>query len=348
MILQTTLLSCLSCLLLFQFSKTFLLPLLYQLTSSEKRNSPSTARNYGERYSDFEQKTNAQKFVSFVHGVVSTYGALVTVLSFQSTSIEAYAQLHVSPLTTHDATFSHRMKLYLEITLGYFIADLLLYMTDISKYSVLDIAHHVLSCVAYLIGLLSTYSTGSIVMICFQTNEISTPFYHLRYFMGLSTGNGNNNSVGDGSGATTAAETVTKVKVKVKGGWKQTKLYALNELVFSVLFCLFRVLYNAFVLLSVYRASQLDFSIHDHVTIGVLVVIGFLYYMVQLIWFFRIAQIVFYKLSSALSSRSSASKSASVGAVGFRHGEKDKKRHADWSFCCKICKICKVTSVFLW
>ncbi len=328
MILQTTLLSCLSCLLLFQFSNTFLLPLLYQLTSSEKRNFPSTARNYGERYSDFEQKTNAQKFVSFVHGVVSTYGALVTVLSFQSTSIEAYAQLHVSPLTHDDATFSHRMKLYLEITLGYFIADLLLYMTDISKYSVLDIAHHVLSCVAYLIGLLSTYSTGSIVMICFQTNEISTPFYHLRDFMGLSTGNvngsnnnGNNNS-GDGSGATTA--TVTKVK-----GWKQTKLYVLNELVFSVLFCLFRVLYNAFVLLSVYRASQLDFSIHDNVTIGVLVVIGFLYYMVQLIWFFRIAQIVFYKLSSALSSKSSTSKSASVGAVGFRHGEKDKKRHAD-------------------
>jgi len=217
--------------------------------------------------------------MSFLHGVISTIGALMCVMSYEFSS-HTYALVHIHHHHHEhhhhqdEGVMNERMK-FLEITLGYFMADLMIYMTDISKYSKMDIAHHVLSCVAYMIGLLTRFGTGSFVMICFQTNEISTPFYHVRYFLGLSP-----------------------------NYWKRTRWYALNEMMFSVLFFVFRIAYNAFVLWSVWKASVMDFSKHDTIVIGVLVVIGALYYMVQLIWFYRILQIVFWKLSAALSSSS--------------------------------------------
>jgi hypothetical protein len=251
-----TLVSCLGCLFLYYMTYQ-IFPVLY--------NSKNHKTKYNDQFSAFQRKVNAQKFVSFVHGIISTYGALRCVYPY-TLGISSYGKI----LAFEEPFLIDSVALrfwYLEVTLGYFSADLFLYLQDITQYSFLDVAHHVISIAAYLLGLMSEHATGSFVMISFQTNEISTPFYHLRFFMGLNSST------------------------------KQSIWYKLNEATFCVLFLLFRILYNGVILISALYANYTYEQVerHERWVVNVLLVTMFMYYTVQMVWWVRICQIMYYK-----------------------------------------------------
>lgn len=259
-----TLVSCLGCLFLYYITYT-IAPILHQFINKNNKQ-----QSYNEQFSPFQRKVNAQKFVSFVHGIISTYGALRCVYPY------TISILHYSKVLAYEEPYlldSIALRYwYLEVTLGYFSADLFLYLQDLTQYSFLDVAHHVISIAAYLIGLMSENATGSFGMIAFQTNEISTPFYHLRFFMGLSS------------------------------RLKQTALYKINEAIFSILFLIFRILYNGLVLVSALYANfyeENNNNRHERWIVNVLIVAMFLYYTVQMVWWVRISQIMYYKFFGA-------------------------------------------------
>jgi hypothetical protein len=62
---------------------------------------------------------------------------------------------------------------YLEIAIGYFAYDLVVYLFDLKHVTPLQIFHHLLAITNYVTGVL--WYVGTFGMICLQTNEISTP-----------------------------------------------------------------------------------------------------------------------------------------------------------------------------
>jgi hypothetical protein len=266
--MTVTLLSCVVCLAFYELSKRIFLPFLYK-TFAEPGSKP-----YEQRFDPFERKVHAQKLVSFFHSLISTYGSLMCVIPYEF-SIQSYANLMVFDEPKIPQAIAMR-AFYMEITLGYFFADLLMYMADFSKYPKIDILHHVISSIAYSVCLMSDMA-GSFAMICLQTNEISTPFYHIRFFMGLDP------------------------------TLKKTKWYLLCEAVFSILFLIFRIFYNAIVLLACFKSLPLLHNMPYNIWLlaRILLVIGCLYYLVQTVWFFKILQIIYWKITASKSASSS-------------------------------------------
>lgn len=81
-------------------------------------------------------------------------------------------------------------------------------------------AHHFVAIFGYIVGRYAGISTFA--MIIFQSNEISTPIYHIRYFL-------------------------------TQWDLRETQFYKINQIVFAVLFLISRVLLNSFVLFATLR-----------------------------------------------------------------------------------------------
>jgi hypothetical protein len=125
----------------------------------------------------YDQVHLPQILVSIIHAVISTQGSIRYVFQFPFT-----ADLYLTKITpVMTVKVDDMLLFYLEIAIGYFAYDLLVYCLDFQHVSNIQIFHHILAIIAYCVCVY-TY-VGSWGAICLQTNEISTPFLHFRYLL---------------------------------------------------------------------------------------------------------------------------------------------------------------------
>lgn len=209
--------------------------------------SKDTINYFHNKIKPHEQQHHAQVVVSFLHAIVATVGAYQCIQSYDFTNLRQLGSLIVIEEPYYPELVALR-HFYLEITLGYFFADLLIYCLDISAYPALDIGHHIVSIVAYVIGIY--ISAGSFIMIIFQTNEISTPFLHLRYFF-------------------------------LQWDMKEKLMYKLSEVTFVLLFIAARIVFNFYIMIGLwYGVLTITAKYHPSI-VGFLFLCGNLYFAVQ-------------------------------------------------------------------
>lgn len=143
----------------------------------------------------------------------------------------------------------------MEITLGYFMYDTALIGSKRSTKPP-EYVHHVISAVQY--ALMIWYGWALYIPIFLQTNEFSTPFLHISWFM-------------------------------INSPAKNSTAHKVVQLLFAVFFILFRIIFNAFVVvLTVYTAIySWPLFLPDAVPIISIVAIC-LFYIVQWVWVFGI------------------------------------------------------------
>lgn len=143
----------------------------------------------------------------------------------------------------------------MEITLGYFMYDTALIGSKRSTKPP-EYVHHIISAVQY--ALMIWYGWALYIPIFLQTNEFSTPFLHISWFM-------------------------------INSPAKNSTAHKVVQLLFAVFFILFRIIFNLFVVvLTVYTAmySWPPF-LPDAIPIISIVAIC-LFYIVQWVWVFGI------------------------------------------------------------
>eukprot|EP01080_Neovahlkampfia_damariscottae_P004782 gene4782-8368_t len=167
-----------------------------------------------------------QVIVSLIHAIISTQGSIRYVSKFPI-NFQFYLTKMVPDKTVR---VDDMLLFYLEIAIGYFIYDLVVYLFDIKHVTKLQIFHHLLAIINYITGVL--FYVGTFGMICLQTNEISTPSLHIRGIMKLF-------------------------------GYSNNIFYKMNEIIFVLLFFFNRIIWNIFVWSAVQTSAivrQEDFS----------------------------------------------------------------------------------------
>ncbi|KAH3765641.1 nose resistant to fluoxetine protein 6 [Pelomyxa schiedti] len=125
------------------------------------------------------------RIVAGFHGLVSTALALWSSWRFFCVSHPSDFVDAVNSLRYSDPT----QEYVIAVTLGYFIADIIVNATDKhAKFGITDYFHHILCGVEYVIILY--YSWALIIHILLQTNEMSTPFLHIGWFLDHNRKNG--------------------------------------------------------------------------------------------------------------------------------------------------------------
>jgi hypothetical protein len=237
------------------------IPDILRLTSPHPKE---TLEYWEKNITQYEKGHHAQVVVCFLHALVATCGAFVSLRPYSFSDISEIGTLIVieEPYYPYYVELRH---FFLEITLGYFFADLLIYsLDDISKFPLLDIAHHIVAIIAYILGIYN--NGGSFVMIVFQTNEISTPFLHLRYYF-------------------------------MQWDMKDRMLYKISEAMFVLFFILSRIIFNFYIMIAVWHGALSVVAKHHIILESFLVVCANLYYIVQCIWFYKIILMVMRRFS---------------------------------------------------
>ncbi|KAL0482416.1 hypothetical protein AKO1_013066 [Acrasis kona] len=231
------------------------LPSIIQFFSSDPKKA---IKYFREEITPHEQQHHAQVAISFLHAVVATLGACHSIYAYRLSDYRYVSELIIMD-EPRGAYLSELRNFYLEITLGYFFADLLVYCLDVGRYPIIDIAHHVVSIIAYVLGI--STNAGTFVMILFQTNECSTPFLHVRYFA-------------------------------LQWNKKNNIIYKIAEALFVFLFVASRIVFNFYVMFCLWYGVVTVSAKHHVITEVFLVVCGNLYYLVQCAWFYKIIMMV--------------------------------------------------------
>lgn len=158
----------------------------------------------------------------------------------------------------------------MEITLGYFMYDTALIGSKRSTKPP-EYAHHVISAVQY--ALMIWYGWALYIPIFLQTNEISTPFLHISWFM-------------------------------IHSSAKNSTAHKVIQLLFAAFFILFRIIFNIFVVvLTVYTATRSwPPFLPDAVPIISIIAIV-LFYIVQWVWVVGIFKQCIPQVKAALKHR---------------------------------------------
>jgi len=198
-----------------------------------------------------------EKIVSAIHGSVSTYGAIMSLLEDVHT-IELFP-LAETMYEYGDAPPTRQF--FLEVTLGYFVYDLSVYLIPPFHHTALDFTHHAVAIMAYLIGFWN--KIGTFAMICLQSNEISTPFLHLSFFL-------------------------------EQYGLKASPLFMANRVIFASLFLVARVMFDSYIALGgVIAVTQIERPpLAPFAAVAFSMANLFLYVLVQYLWFYKIAVIL--------------------------------------------------------
>jgi hypothetical protein len=132
-----------------------------------------------------------ERTVAFLHALVSAQGAfrgfyamLPTPLNLDTLTGLACTRAAAAGGDKGDPT--RLAEFYLCVTLGYFAYDTVIYGTIARHHTFVDWLHHVLSEVQYAVHLSMRWAY--LIPIGLQTNEISTPFLHLSWFLSTALG----------------------------------------------------------------------------------------------------------------------------------------------------------------
>ena len=155
----------------------------------------------------------------------------------------------------------------MEITLGYFMYDTLIIGSKRSTKPP-EYVHHVISAVQY--ALMIWYGWALYIPICLQTNEFSTPFLHISWFM-------------------------------MQTDAKDSAAHKIVQLLFAVFFILFRIIFDLFIVILTVLTALWSWPpfLPDAVVIFSIVAIC-LFYVVQWIWVFGIFKQCFPQIKAAI------------------------------------------------
>ncbi|KAF0984401.1 hypothetical protein FDP41_000300 [Naegleria fowleri] len=231
----------------------------------------------------YEQAHHSQVVLSFIHAVIATVGSYWCTIHLFGLDMLHFG-LENAMNQPFDLEIFKTRHTFIALTLGYFVADLTFYFFNhihpfspnrkslrevylsMKKQALgLDLLHHYISCIAYIFFF--SLNAGSFLIISFEINEVSTPFLHIRYFARQ---------------------------------WKQTNKwwYQLNQGLFVVTFFLSRIMYNGILMCFVLwaRFTLAQFTSFGQITLASSLIFPFLYYLVQLLWWFAIMKIILNKI----------------------------------------------------
>lgn len=167
---------------------------------------------FGEVYSRQSKKTRIrwdERSIAVLHAVVATVLSVAYVLS-HPLDVD-----HIGNTIFYSRATPWLRQLCLEMTIGYFVSDVLRYVTlTPDEHGLPDYLHHIVAVASYSAGVF--WSWGTMTMILFETNECSTPFLHLKWFLEV---------------------------VELQ----RSTLYSVNLYVFYALFFLGRIVFNGYV-----------------------------------------------------------------------------------------------------
>eukprot|EP00300_Choanocystis_sp_HF-7_P041633 c8413_g1_i1.p1 GENE.c8413_g1_i1~~c8413_g1_i1.p1 ORF type:complete len:300 (+),score=42.74 c8413_g1_i1:143-1042(+) len=145
------------------------------------RSGGLAALLFGQRYRSLDMVDQArwnERLLAVIHAVIAAQGSLRSVYrTFQEVGLGTPELHHVIVATGHVA---HR-DFYVQIAIGYFISDLIIYAMPPNRHGVADYLHHLTAVFSYGVGVY--FSWASFVQISFLQNEVSTPLYHLTWFL---------------------------------------------------------------------------------------------------------------------------------------------------------------------
>jgi len=247
-----------------------------------------SARIFGAFYARLSERDKLrwnERSVAFLHALFSSQGSCRALFAMLP------APLTVDNLVALDCAHmgpgQELADWYLSVTLGYFLYDSAIYATVArANHGFVDWAHHIISEVQYSlhVSLRFAYLTPTAL----QTNELSTPWIHLSWFLGKAHDHG-----------------------AIRGPAARVLLDA-AQIVFATLFFLCRVLFNTLVALLALRVVRLRSCPADvPVAAQLFSLVSFgLYMVVQYFWFAAILR----KLVSALSGKGSSWPSEKKGS----------------------------------
>ncbi len=225
-------------------------------------------RAYDFFYAKVDEKTrrhHAQTIVCFIHALISAQGAIRAVFfqNYEWTK-ESYQNLILIPkqADAFNALLADPLRqFYLEVTLGYFIFDTILFVRHFGEHPIAELWHHLAGIITYIIGLRT--GVGSFMMIALQTNEISNPFMHMRFFLNV---------------------------------WDQKEkwYYMADQLIFAGLFLVCRSYFDTWLWYIFMEGFVSKFFEFDNVlAYGIQIAIGTLFVVIQWFWTYKSLYFVF-------------------------------------------------------
>lgn len=229
----------------------------------------------------YEQKHHSQVVVCLLHAAIATVGAFWSFLPYHTntpvglqsmTTFRMYEFLTVESCdwvpamqTLQGLDLIARRQFFIELTLGYFVADTIVYFVHYGLFGVpfLDIAHHIVSIYGFAQGLQTGISTFALTVLL--SNEISTVLLHCRFFL-------------------------------QQWDQKTSLVYGLLQLVFAITFFLSRIVWNTFLMLATLRGVFFETTPYANTYVKysqcTLLV---LFVLIQYAWFAKIVQIAMAK-----------------------------------------------------
>lgn len=215
-------------------------------------------RKIFQKLDNVERNRWAERTASFTHSIIATQGSFRALYHLLSKPITVNS--FAAPIcATADGSEGYLLaEFYMSFTVGYFCYDILLYLTFSPGHEFMDYAHHVISAAQYLINL--SFGWGYFVPIFLLTTEISSPFLHLSWFVGKS---------------------------KDSGVTKFDKLFIPIQIIFALLFLIFRIIFASFIyLLTIKNKIYDELCLKSPAYLTYTSILGFsLFLLVQFVWF---------------------------------------------------------------
>lgn len=209
--------------------------------------------------SPLEQSRLCERTASFVHSITATQGSFRSLYHLLSKPITISS--FSGPICAASDGVSEGFVLaefYMNYSIGYFFYDAVLYLTFSPGHDAIDFMHHIISSAQYMLNL--AFGWGYFVPIFLLTNEISSPFLHFSWFMG---------------------------KCSDMGMEKCGKLFIPIQVIFALLFFVFRILFSSFIyVLTIRNLFVNELCLNSPAYLTYTSVLGFtLFLVVQFLWF---------------------------------------------------------------
>ena len=230
-------------------------------------------KNVFKGLTPLEQNRWCERTASFVHSVVATQGSLRTLYILLPKPITVRSFSAPICATSDGVSEGYLLaEFYMSFTLGYFFYDMLLFLTFSPGHEAMDFVHHIISSAQYAVNLVSGW--GYFVPVVLLTNEISSPFLHVSWFLGKCSDLG------------------------MKGC---QKWFIPCQVVFALLFVLFRIVFATFIYILTIWSKLFDkLCLESPAYLTYTSILGFtLFLVVQFFWFKAIFWKFYYVVTGA-------------------------------------------------
>lgn len=226
---------------------------------------PTLLKSVFKKLSPLEQNRWCERTASLVHSIIATQGSFRALYHLLAKPITIHSFSDPICATTDGISEGYVLaEFYMNFTLGYFFYDAFIYLTLSPGHDAVDFLHHIVSSAQYILNLV--FGWGYFVPVVLLTNEVSSPFLHLSWFLGKCSDMG----------------------MKTCG-----KLFIPVQVVFALLFVIFRIVFASFIyLLTIKNKFTDELCLKSPAYLTYTSILGFtMFLVVQYVWF----RIIFWK-----------------------------------------------------